>query len=112
MLVKGQRVRQIVRNKLTFKPIKAIKFIILFASLFSFHSCIAQQRQNDKTKLQQFFQQNADSTIILGFDKVLLEPAKYLILSKHADTISAFYYGMVGETLENIPLEIRRKLKQ
>lgn len=100
MLVKGQRVRQIVRNKLTFKPIKAIKFIILFASLFSFHSCIAQQRQNDKTKLQQFFQQNADSTIILGFDKVLLEPAKYLILSKHADTISAFYYGMVGETLE------------
>lgn len=91
---------------------KAIKLIILSAFLFSVHSCIAQQRQNEKTKLQQFFQQNADSTIILGFDKVLLEPAKYLIFSKHADTISAFYYGLVGETPENVPVQIRRKLKQ
>ncbi|WP_152542025.1 hypothetical protein [Pedobacter sp. V48] len=66
--------------------------LLFVALLSSIYFVTLAQKEDKPNALQLFLQANADSTIIFQYEPYSVQLSPYYILSKKADTITAYTY--------------------
>jgi len=81
--------------------------LIFFGLYFLMNLCLAQSK--GVTPMHEFFQQYADSTIIIEYSNQSFEPPSYKIISKKSGILNCFYYKAIDSGLLKL---YNRKLVQ
>ncbi|RYX87114.1 hypothetical protein EON73_02045 [bacterium] len=88
---------------------KLIAFIFTLHFILSSNTCIAQGAQELK-KISSFFQTHSDTTLLLKDESNWIQTPRFWLISKKADTISAYQYGLDKLDLPRMPNAIAQHM--